>query len=87
MYSHPDPTIAEEYATAYMFGGQRYKVLLQNRVNMEDTDIIAVEHVTHTREDLVTAEEWNIRPYGKKISFNFSFKTVLEVEIFILHLT
>ena len=50
-----------------MFGGQRYKVLLQNRINMEDTDMVAVEHVTHTREDLVTAEEWNIRPYGKKI--------------------
>ena len=52
-----------------MFGGQRYKVLLQNRanLNMEDTDMVAVEHVTHTREDLVTAEEWNIRPYGKKM--------------------
>ena len=49
-----------------MFGGHRYKVL-QNRVNMEDTDMVAVENFTHTREDLVTAEEWNIRPYGKKM--------------------
>ena len=53
-----------------MFGGQRYKVLLQNRVNIEHGGhghMFAVEHVTHTREDLVTAEEWNIRPYGKKM--------------------
>ena len=46
-----------------MFGGQEYKVLIQNRVNMEDTDVVAVNR-GHTGEYFVTADERNIRPYG-----------------------
>ena len=64
IYSTPDPAIAEEYATTFMYDGQRYKVLLQNRVNMKDTDVVAVKHVTHIGDYFVTAEERNIRPYG-----------------------
>ena len=58
IYSTPDPAIAEDYAAVFQFKGEKYKVLLQNRVNMEHTDI-----VTHMNY-FVTATEDNIRPYG-----------------------
>jgi len=58
IYSTPDPEIAEKYAKVYQYNGQRYKVLIQNRVNMEDTDYISEE------DYFVTKNEKNIRPYG-----------------------
>ena len=72
IYSTPDPAIAEDYATTFEFEGQRYKVLLQNRVNMEDTDIVVGKyscpcgdpHSTKSGEYFVTADETNVRPYG-----------------------
>ena len=64
IYSTPDPAIAEEYATIFKFEGKKYKVLIQNRVNMEDTDVVPVKHVTHTGDYYVTANKENIRPYG-----------------------
>ena len=79
VYSTPDPSMAEDYATIFEFEGQKYKVLLQNRVNMEDTDVIAVKHSKKRGvivvedveggsdcdgEYFVTASEKNIRPYG-----------------------
>ena len=64
IYSTPDPAIAEDYATTFEFEGQEYKVLLQNRVNMEDTDVVAVTHEDYEGEYFVTANEENIRPYG-----------------------
>jgi len=64
IYSTPDPDIAEDYATTFEFKGQKYKVLLQNRVNMEDTDVVAVTHGDDEGEYFVTANEESIRPYG-----------------------
>ena len=80
IYSTPDPAIAEDYATTFKFEGQKYKVLLQNRVNMKDTEVIAVKHsvkgdaihVEHlvkgdcslNGEYFVTASEQSVRPYG-----------------------
>ena len=58
IYSTPDPVIAEEYAQDFKYRGKRYKVILQNRVNMEDT-----EHVEE-KDYYVTKDENNIRPYG-----------------------
>ena len=58
IYSTPDPDIAEKYAEEYEFQGKKYKILLQNRVNMEDTEVIA------HRNFYLTAKEENIRPYG-----------------------
>jgi len=58
IYSTPDPNIAEENAQEFKYRGVRYKVILQNRVNMEDTDYVAEE------DFFVTKEEKNIRPYG-----------------------
>ena len=68
IYSTPDPAIAEDYATTFNYEGQRYKVLLQNRVNMEDTVVVMGEYskgfTTVTGEYFVTASERNVRPYG-----------------------
>ena len=58
IYSTPDPEIAENYAQEFKYKGKRYKVILQNRVNMEDT-----EHVEE-EDYYVTKDENNIRPYG-----------------------
>ena len=70
IYSTPDPAIAEDYATTFLFEGQKYKVLLQNRVNMEDTDVVIGKYScgdkdsTKSGEYFVTADEKNVRPYG-----------------------
>ena len=64
IYSTPDPALAEEYATTFEYKGTRYKVLVQNRVNMEDTEVIKVRYLDHKGQYFVTANENNIRPYG-----------------------
>jgi len=58
IYSTPDPEKAEKYATVYEYQGKKYKVLIQNRVNMDDTAYIP------SRDFFLTADEVNIRPYG-----------------------
>ena len=70
IYSSPDPAIAEDYATTFEFEGQKYKVLLQNRVNMEDTEVVVGKHMRAedstvvSGEYFLTASEKNVRPYG-----------------------
>lgn len=69
IYSSPDPAIAEDYATTFEFEGQKYKVLLQNRVNMEDTEVVVGKHLREdstvvSGEYFLTASEKNVRPYG-----------------------
>ena len=64
VYSTPDPALAEHFATTFEYQGSRYKVLVQNRVNMEDTDVIKVNYIDHKGQYFVTANENNIRPYG-----------------------
>jgi len=58
IYSSPDPAKAEEYAPVYDYRGKKYKVLIQNRVNMDDTVYIP------SRDFFLTSDEDNIRPYG-----------------------
>ena len=64
IYSTPDPKLAEEYAKTFEYKGERYKVLIQNRVNMADTDVIKVNYIDHKGQYYVTANQNNIRPYG-----------------------
>ena len=70
IYSTPDPAVAEDYATTFEFEGEKYKVLLQNRVNMEDTDVVVGKYSCgdpdsiKSGEYFVTADEKNVRPYG-----------------------
>lgn len=37
IYSTPDPRVAEDYASVFEFGGKRYKFIIQNRVNLEQS--------------------------------------------------
>ena len=58
--STPDPKVAEKYAEIYNFQGDLYKVIIQNRINMEDTF-----HVEGSGKNyFITKNEKNIRPYG-----------------------
>merc|ERR1711874_760822 len=58
IYSTPEPSIAEKYSQAFKYQGRWYKVILQNRVNMEDTKYIA------EKEYFLTKSPNNIIPYG-----------------------
>ena len=58
IYSTPDPRVAEKFARVFYNKGRRYKVLIQNRVNMADTDYVQEE------DFYVTLNENSIRPYG-----------------------
>ena len=58
IYSSPDIAVAERYATAFTFGNNQYKVIIQNKVNMKGTDHIQAVNY------FVTREEKDIRPYG-----------------------
>ena len=57
VYSSPDPKIGESYATDFYHDGDRFKVMLQNRVNMDDTDYVA------SQDYYVTHHDDSIRPY------------------------
>ena len=65
IYSTPDPNIAELYAQEFVLKKERFKVIIQNRVNMQGTKFVAQSNY------FVTETEDNIRPYGilfKKIA-------------------
>ena len=64
IYSTPDPALAEEYATTFEYQGAKYKVLIQNRVYMEDTKVIKVNYIDHKGQYFVTGNQSSIRPYG-----------------------
>ena len=58
IYSTPDPSVAEKYSKAFQYQGNWYKVILQNRVNMEDTEYIA------KKDYFLTKNPNKIIPYG-----------------------
>ena len=58
IYSTPDPRIAEKFSKPFQYQGNWYKVILQNRVNMEDTELIA------EKEYFLTKSPNKIIPYG-----------------------
>jgi len=63
IYSTPDPAVAEKYAATFEFQDKKYKVILQNRVNMSDTNIAKPQRYPGW-EYFVTKNEDNVRPYG-----------------------
>ena len=63
IYSTPDPKEAERYAVKFSWEGRSFKLMLQNRVNMEDTKVVP-NGCGSGSEYFVTADEENIRPYG-----------------------
>ncbi|XP_075263592.1 uncharacterized protein LOC142355269 [Convolutriloba macropyga] len=59
IYSTPFPAIAEKnYAKFFDYDGKRYKVMIQNRVDMSHTEIVNKEKY------YVTEDDQFIRPYG-----------------------
>eukprot|EP00112_Aurelia_sp_Birch-Aquarium-sp1_P025352 Seg8392.1 transcript_id=Seg8392.1/GoldUCD/mRNA.D3Y31 product="Ubiquitin-60S ribosomal protein L40" pseudo=true protein_id=Seg8392.1/GoldUCD/D3Y31 len=59
VYSTPYPKIAEDgYAVKFECKGKKYKIILQNRVNMAGTKEV------NNDQYFVTAKEKDIRPYG-----------------------
>ena len=63
IYSTPDPEEAEKYAKVFDWDGKSYRVMFQNRVNMEDTAVVP-NYEGKGKDCYVTAKEENIRPYG-----------------------
>ncbi|CAB4045711.1 ubiquitin domain-containing, partial [Paramuricea clavata] len=64
IYSTPSFAVAESYAKQFVLKGVSYKMLLQNRVNLNSSNIVAKEN-NHTEADyFVTPDDKDIRPYG-----------------------
>ena len=57
-YTTPDPLVAEESAPTFTFKSRKFKVMIQSRVNMNDTSM--VRH----KKFFVTENPENIRPCG-----------------------
>ena len=73
IYSTPDPAEAERYATTFKWEDKNYKVMLQNRVNMADTEVFPNGN-GRSSDYFVTASEDQIRPYGiliKEVNLKF----------------
>ena len=68
IYSSPDPKIAEDYAEVFSFNGKRFKFILQNRVNLEESSKVTGEYrcngITKSGPYYITSREEFIRPYG-----------------------
>ena len=58
IYSTPDPAIAQKFANVFKFESVNFKILVQNRVNMADTEVVDLENF------FVPVTEVSIRPYG-----------------------
>ena len=57
-YSSPDPRVAEDSAPIFTFKNRKFKVMIQSRVNMNDTTV--VRH----QKFYATCNPENIRPCG-----------------------
>ena len=62
-FSTPDPAEAERYAVDFHWEGRSFKLMLQTRVNMADTQVVS-DSKRAGIEYFVTASQGNIRPYG-----------------------
>jgi hypothetical protein len=60
IYSTPNVQVAEGYATQFKYKGENYKCILQNRVNLMNTNAVDTINGTY----FVTPDEDAIRPYG-----------------------
>ena len=61
IYSTPEPGIAEQYASRFVYEHNSYKLILMNRVNMETTNSVYVPGVGVY---FVTSKETDIRPFA-----------------------
>lgn len=71
IYSTPSIKVASGYAPKFTYQGSSYQVVLQNRVNLEESKVVPPSTTGTGAEYFVTQDQSNIRPYGvclKKIS-------------------
>ena len=59
-YTAPDPSVAEDFAPIFTFKSRKFKVMIQSRVNMNDTLVVGVGH----NKFYATKNQENIRPCG-----------------------
>ena len=64
IYSTPSPGVAERYATEFTYKGETMMCILQNRVNLKESDVIDKEKTGDGAPYFVTPNVDNIRPYG-----------------------
>ena len=65
VYSSPDPCVAEESAAVFTFKSRKFKVMVQSRVNMNDTAVVC-DHRFYA-----TVHPENVRPCGLLIKSIF----------------
>ena len=71
IYCSPSIEVAELYAEEFLHDSKKYKVVFQNRVNLDGLKVISADHICHDRQRsdvkddywLQPREEY-IRPYG-----------------------
>lgn len=63
IYSYPIIEMAEHYAAKFKHGSKVYKVVIQNRVCLDNLKMIP-PHVTNIGETWLQPDDRNIRPYG-----------------------
>ena len=72
IYSTPSPVVAESYAAEFTYKGETMMCILQNRVNLKESEVIDKERTRVGAPYFITTNVNNIRPYGvclKKIDF------------------
>ncbi|CAG8621821.1 16141_t:CDS:1, partial [Acaulospora colombiana] len=63
IYSTPDINVAEKYATEFEHKGEKYIVVLQNRINPANLIKIGKQQ-TGLGEYWISKDEKDVRPYG-----------------------
>lgn len=64
IYSTPSIKVASEYAPKFTYRGSSYQVVLQNRVNLEESEVVPSSTTGARADYFVTQDQSNIRPYG-----------------------
>ena len=63
-YSTPDIEVAARYAQPFLLDRKKYKMVFQNRINLDESTIIPKEKTGVGAEYFVTPSREDIRPYG-----------------------
>lgn len=64
IYSTPSVEVAAGYAVKFPYKENNYKMVLQNRVNLQETKEVPISTHGDDAAYFVTADENNVRPYG-----------------------
>jgi hypothetical protein len=64
IYSTPSPEVATKYAISFPHKGKSYRMMVQNRVNLNNSNIVPEEKTGVGAAYFVTPNDEDIRPYG-----------------------